>query len=127
VPLQQRTARARLSQSVAERNAIYQQQRQRQDEIEIEVRKIYDALVYAEELATLAGSEVELAETMRQAEQKRFKQGASDFFLVNVREEAAASARVSYLSASLETLVARVNFDAATLNLQGLGLPGAGL
>ncbi len=125
VPLQQRTAKARLSQSIAERNAIYQQQRQRQDEIEIEVRKIFNALVYAEELAALAGSEVELAETMRLAEQKRFKEGASDFFLVNVREEAAASARVSYLSASLETLVARVNFDAATLNLSGLGLPAS--
>lgn len=123
VPLQQRTARGRLAQSIAERDAVYQQRRQLEDQIEIEIRNIFMTLNYAEQLAKLSAREVELAETMRQAEQRRFEGGASDFFLVNVREETAANARVQYLVATLETLIARANFDAATINLEQLGLP----
>lgn len=122
VPLQRRTARARLAQSIAERDAIYQERRQLEDQIEIEIRNIFIQLNYAEQLAALAAQEVELAETMRRAEQQRFEKGASDFFLVNVREETAANARVQELIAILETLIARVNYNAATINLKQLGL-----
>ena len=47
----------------------------------------------ARELAGLAGREVEMAQKMREAERRRFEQGASDFFLVNLREEAEALIR----------------------------------
>ncbi|MEM1111274.1 MAG: TolC family protein [Pseudomonadota bacterium] len=127
VPLERRAAKAKLSQSLAKRSAFYQQQRMVMDQIEVQIRDIFNTLSYAERLALLAAEEVNLADTMRLAEQQRFKEGASDFFLVNVREEAAANARVSYLSASLDSLIARTNFDAATINLDALGLSTFGL
>ena len=48
--------------------------------------------------------------------------GASDFFLVNLREETAANALVQYYSAYLARRVARANYDAATVDLERLGI-----
>ena len=70
----------------------------------------------------LSRQDVELSEAMRLAEIQRFEQGASDFFLVNIREETAADARVRYYAALQRTRVAQANFDAATVNLPRLGL-----
>ena len=74
------------------------------------------------QLADLAQEEVKQARTMQEAERIRFCSGASDFFLVNIREEAAADAQIRYFLAALETNIARANFDAATINLARLGL-----
>ncbi|EED34512.1 outer membrane component of multidrug efflux pump [Luminiphilus syltensis NOR5-1B] len=125
VPLERRVARGKLARSRAKRDALYYKQLQQQDQIEVEIRNIFTALDYADQLAALAKQEVELADLMTSAEQQRFKEGASDFFLVNVREETAANARVQYLVATLDTLIAQANFDAATLNLDALGLVDA--
>jgi outer membrane protein TolC len=73
----------------------------------------------------LARQDVELSETMRRAEVRRFEQGASDFFLVNIREETAANARIGYFEALQRTRVARANYDAATVNLERLGIRDA--
>jgi outer membrane protein TolC len=64
--------------------------------VEIELRNILLELDIAKQLMELARQDVELSETMRRAEVRRFEQGASDFFLVNIREETAADARVAF-------------------------------
>ncbi|HSG88630.1 MAG TPA: TolC family protein [Pseudomonadales bacterium] len=122
VPLQQRTAKGELWAAQAELDAARQAQRLLEDRIEIEVRNIVVDLDAAQELLALAAQEVTQAETMKLAEQRRFENGASDFFLVNLREESAADARVRYIRADLERRVARANFDAATVDLDRLGL-----
>ena len=70
----------------------------------------------------IAADEVEQAKLMQNAEVRRFQSGASDFFLVNLREEAAADAQVRYLSAELERRVAESEYAAATVDLGALGL-----
>ena len=62
----------------------------------------------AQDLLRLAELEVEQSETMRDAEVRRFASGASDFFLVNIREETAANALIRYHLADLERHVAIV-------------------
>jgi hypothetical protein len=57
---------------------------------------------------------------MRRAEVQRFESGASDFFLVNIREETAADARARYYEAYQRMRIARANYDAATVNLERL-------
>jgi outer membrane protein TolC len=122
VPLERRQARGRISQARAQLEALRQEQRRVEDQVEIELRNILLELDIALELMALARQDVELSETMRLAEVRRFEQGASDFFLVNIREETAADARVRYYEALQRTRVAQANFDAATVNLERLGI-----
>ena len=122
IPLQRRTARGRIARERADAEALMQRQRLQQDRLEVEVRNIVLDLNAAEQLLRLAEQEVDQAETMRDAEQQRFESGASDFFLVNIREERAADARIQYFAADLERRIARINFDATTMNLERLGI-----
>jgi hypothetical protein len=59
---------------------------------------------------------------MRTSELRRFESGASDFFLLNIREETAANARIKMFQAELATRVARANYDAATVDTDRLGI-----
>ena len=123
VPLQQREVRGRLMQARAELERQRQAERLKAEQIELEVRNIVLELTLAEELQQLAEQEVVQSQTLQAAELQRFESGASDFFLVNVREETAANARIKLLQAQLELRIARANYDAATVNLQWLGTP----
>lgn len=122
VPLQRRQARGDLAAERAQRDAILYAERQLSERIEIEVRNILVALDAATELVNIASEEVTQARLMQQAEVRRFESGASDFFLVNIREEAAADARVRFLSAELERRIAEAEYAAATVDLPSLGL-----
>ncbi len=120
VPLQLRQARGQIDAANAELMALEQQQRFIEEQIEVEVGNILVSLDAAQSLLTLAEEQVVQSETMQAAEQRRFESGASDFFLVNIREETAANARVLFHDARLEREVARANYDAATVNLPRL-------
>lgn len=120
VPLQRREARGRLEKSRADLMAREQQQKLREEQIAIEVRNLLVELSAAGELLLLAAQDVQQSEIVRAAEFRRFQSGASDFFLLNVREVAAADARVRLLQAELNSRVARANYDAATVNVQRL-------
>lgn len=122
VPFQQRAERGRLQQSLAALDARLEEQRLTEEQIQLEVRSVLLNLRASRELLFLAAQEVQQSEIMRAAELRRFQSGASDFFLVNVREETAADARIRLLEAELNTRVARANYDAATVDLSRLGL-----
>lgn len=120
VPLERRAARGKLTQAEAELEALRAERRRVRDRVEVELRNILLELNIALRLMELAALEVEQAEAMRRAEIARFERGASDFFVVNVREERAADARVRYYEAFGKTRIARANYDAATVNLERL-------
>jgi len=122
VPLQQRSARGRIRQETAQIEAIRHRQRLREDQIAIEIENIIVNLNASEEMLQLAANQVELTERVREAEQRRFQNGASDFFLVNIREESAANARIQFYAADLERRIARADYDAAIVDLERLGL-----
>jgi len=122
VPFQQRSERGRLDRSRALLQAIREEERLKQEQIELEVRNLLLELRVSRELLLLAAQGVEQSEIMRASELRRFQSGASDFFLVNVREETAADARIDFYEAELRNRVARANFDAATVNLAELGI-----
>jgi outer membrane protein TolC len=122
VPLQQRQARGALQQSRALAQALRQEQRALADQLELQMHNLLLDLQISRELVVLAALEVEQAEQLMRAEVRRFDSGASDFFLVNVREETAADARIRFLRADLAMRLARADYDAATVNLERLGL-----
>lgn len=122
VPLQRREARGRLQRAEAELRALELRQRRISDQIEVELDNILTNLGAALRLADLADQEVEQATAMVNAERKRFRLGAGDFFLVNLREESAADAQVRAIRAELTGRLATASFNAATMNLEQLGL-----
>ncbi|MEM1435328.1 MAG: TolC family protein [Pseudomonadota bacterium] len=122
VPLQRRKARGELSAEQAGLRALEEETRLLEDQIELEISNLLIRLNVARDLLGLAATDATLSDTMREAELKRFDSGASDFFLVNLREETAFNARVRYLRAALDLHLARVVYDAATVDLPRLGL-----
>jgi len=122
VPFQRREAKGKLRAAKAKREATFQKRRQTQDMIERDLRDILINLDVAREIARLARREVAQARTMQNAERERFAAGASDFFLVNIREETTADAEIRALLADLQTRLAEANYAAATVNLDRLGI-----
>jgi outer membrane protein TolC len=122
LPLQQRAARGRIAQTNAELDAFKQRRRMLEDQILADVEGLNIAVTNTAKLATLAADEASRADAMAGAERRRFTLGASDFFLVNVREEAAADARVRRLDAAFRMTVAHADLAAATADLESLGL-----
>ena len=122
MPLGNRAARGQRAEARADARRIEADRRLLADRIEAELRDVLVTLETAERLVELARLEAEQAEAMRVAEQRRFEAGASDFFLVNLREEAVADARVKLALALLGLNTARTTYDAAVLDEARLGL-----
>lgn len=122
VPLQQRSARGRIAQTNAEIDAFQQRRRFLEDQIEADITGLGIAVDNAARLVTLASDEAARANDMAAAERRRFAAGASDFFLVNVREESAADAEVRRIDARFRQIVAHADLAAATADLDALGL-----
>lgn len=126
VPLERRQARGKLRQRQAQEEAIRYRTQLKEEQIEIELRNILTELRAAHALYELAQQEVQQSEQLRSAEQRRFESGASDFFLVNLREETAANAQIKLYVAEMNRRIARAQYDAATVDLNRLGLSEAG-
>ncbi len=122
VPLQRRAARGAVQRAEAELRETELRQRRIADQITTDVANILANLTAALKLGDLADAEVTQANRMVQAERTRFRLGAGDFFLVNVREETAANAQIGAIRADLSGRLAEASFNAATMNLTALGL-----
>jgi outer membrane protein TolC len=126
LPIQRREARGKLRRAEAEMEALKQRRRRAEDQLEIDLRNILLDLQTSSALVGIAAQEVDQSETMERAERERFSSGASDFFLVNIREETAADARIRFYLAALEARIAQANYSAIALDFGALGLDGAG-
>lgn len=122
IPLDTRTARGRISEAQANLDRLALDRRWTEDRIRVEIRNIANDLFAAARVLELATQEVDQAELLAQAEQDRFADGASDFFLMNLREESAADARTRAITARLRHAQSLANFHAATMRLDRFGL-----
>lgn len=122
VPLQRRTARGRLRRAEAELREIELRESRIADQISVELDNILTNLNAALRLAGLAENELKQADAMVTAERRRFRLGAGDFFLVNLREESATTAQIRKIRANLNGRLAEASYNAATMDLGALGL-----
>jgi outer membrane protein TolC len=122
LPIQQRAARGRLAQTNADIDAIKARRRFLEDQITVDIDGLGITAVNAGRVVGIAADEADRAMTMAAAERRRFELGAGDFFLVNIREESAADARVRQLEARFRQVVAHADLAAATADLDALGL-----
>ena len=122
LPLQQSAARGRIAQTNAEIDAAKARRRFLEDQILADIDGLGIAVTNTGKLVGIAADEADRAATMAVAERRRFELGSSDYFMVNVREEAAADARVRRLDAAFRQTVAHADLAAATADLDALGL-----
>lgn len=122
VPLERRAAKGRIAATTAEIDGLERRRQTTREQIAAELEGIAIDVRATERLALLAEEERARAGEMARAEQRRFTEGASDFFLVNLREEAAADAAVRQLDARFRNLVSNAELAAAAADLKALGL-----
>ena len=122
VPLQRRQAQGRIAEVKAEQEALQARRRLLEDQIQVEVKGLAVQVDASARLVTLAEEESRLSASMADAERRRFTLGASDFIVVNLREEAAADARLRLVDAQFRESSANAELIAATIDLRQLGL-----
>lgn len=99
IPLQQNTADGRSRAAQARLTALEEERRLLNDRIAADIRAVAaTAEATAEEIAQ-ARREVKAAATMRRAEAQRFASGDADFFVLNMREERLAEAKLRHIAA----------------------------
>ena len=123
IPLERRLGKGKVAESRAKIEKLSLDRRFQTEQIEVEIRNLANDLAAAERFVGLAAAEVEQATLLAAAETERFEQGASDFFVVNLREEAAADARLREIEAHLRYLLALADFHAATVRLDRFRIP----
>lgn len=125
IPLQRRAGEGMVSQAKAKLKELEYERRLMDDRIRAEIRSILADINAAEQNVTLAEQEVQVALTMQQAEQERFTSGASDFFVINLREDNVANARIKKAESLLTLFRSLANYYAATVNLEQLRIAEA--
>ena len=121
-PFQNRAARGRLMQTEAEIEAFRRRGQALSEQIVAQIDGIGINIDAATRLARLAEEEAARAREMAAAERRRFELGAADFFVVNLREEAAADAEVRRVDAAYRVIVAHAELAAATADTSLLQL-----
>ncbi len=114
VPLPLRKARGELRVAKAALGAVKAKTRGLQDKIGAEVRTAHVALEAAQETITLARAQLGTTEELAEAERIRFREGASDLVIVNLRELAAAEAANQEVAALAEYQRAYADFRVST-------------
>ncbi len=122
IPLERTQARGRISAAQARLDQLQYKQQRINEQLVIEVQNLANDIEAARRFVAITDQEVVQAEIMQQAERRRFENGASDFFLLNLREENTADAKIRNIQAQAEYFVALAAYYAATVQLDQLGL-----
>lgn len=110
IPLPLRAARGEFRVAKAGLSAADAKLRGLRDKIGVEVRAAHVALTAAQRTVGLAREQVQTTETLAKAERTRFREGATDLLIVDLREIAAADAATKEIDALAQFQRARGDF-----------------
>lgn len=113
LPLQRREAKGRLAEVEAQIGQVLNEQRFTRDRIRTEVHDAFSAMIAAYEQIRLAQLNAALAAELREAEEERFRRGASDLLALQLREQAAFDAQTLAVEAYAEHFRALADYRAA--------------
>jgi outer membrane protein TolC len=114
LPLQRRDAQGRLETINAQVARLQQEQAFARDRITADVRDSLSALFAAYDALAQSRRNVQLAQTLQDAENERLKQGATDLLALQIREQATFDAKVLEVEALADYFRAEANYRAAT-------------
>ncbi len=96
-PLQQREGKGKLAEADSKLSALRYEKTLLEDQIRVEIDQIMVKILTISETHSLLSEEARLAEVLQNAEVEKFKHGASNFFLVNLREQDFASSKAALI------------------------------
>ncbi|MEE2671781.1 MAG: TolC family protein [Bdellovibrionota bacterium] len=102
VPLERNLGNGQTQAAEAKIRALEKELAYLEQYTKVTLDRLIVQLNIASQIITNTAKEIEYAETLRQAEYKKFQQGASDFFVVNLREQNKADAQVKQVDAYLK-------------------------
>jgi outer membrane protein TolC len=95
IPLQQREARGKTAEYESKLKSIKYEQQLLEEKIKAELEQIKIQISSIVEMHNNLSQEVKLADLLENSEREKFKHGASNFFLVNLREQDTAASKAS--------------------------------
>lgn len=122
IPLERRTGLGQVSSARAAIEKLRWEQTLLENRLSNEIIKLATTLNASRDFVFITGEEADQAAQLEEAERIRFNAGDSDFFLVNLREERTADARIRNLESLLKYHLARVELQAISLDLEALNL-----
>lgn len=122
VPLQNRLGRGRVQSGVAKKNKAEFQKTLVLDQLEVNLKNAVNNIETAQELVDVTEDEIGVTRDMEDAERVRFENGQSDFFLINIRENNRAMARIKNIEALKYLSYVYADYLAMTLDLDALKL-----
>ena len=114
VPLERNEAKGRLAAAKASLRRLDYETAFARERITADVRDSFSALAATVRQLDETKLNVEYADTLREAEAEKFRQGAVDMLALQIREQAAFDARVMEVDARAEYFRALANYRAAT-------------
>lgn len=120
IPLQQNVGEGRVRAADARLKALEAERKLLNDQIAADIRAIAAVAQETAEEIKQTKREVEAADGMRKAESQRFAEGDVDFFVLNMREERLADAKLRHINAQRLWLENLAMFYFMTLDEQNL-------
>ncbi len=114
IPLEQNLAKGRMSEAKAEIRRLDYLEQLRKEQLQTQLANLLMELRARNEAIELAQEEINFAEQMETAERNRFSAGGSDFFLINLRQEALANAKIKEIQANTQYQLALTKLDTLT-------------
>ena len=98
---------------VSKLNSIKYQTALLEDQIKVEIDQLIIKILTINEAFYLIEEEVKLAQKLQESELEKFKQGASNFFLVNLREQENANSQATLIEVYKELQNSLVDYKLA--------------
>ena len=95
IPLQQREARGKSAEYESKLKSLKYEQQLLEEKIKAELEQIKIQISSIVEMHNNLSEEAKLADLLENSEREKFKHGASNFFLVNLREQDAAASKAA--------------------------------
>ena len=112
LPLQQNVAKGKIASTSSKIKAIKYEEQFYRDKIRTEISQLHNSLKNVLQIYSNYLEELKLSQILEKAEKERFQNGHSDFFLINLREQEVATAKINKLVSILryQSIQADYNF-----------------
>lgn len=102
IPIERNLGRGKVESAKAQISAIKYKRSYTEDQIQTKIQSIVNNINMLHESILNYQKEVELAQILEKAEIKKFEKGASDFFVINIREQNTADAKIKLIKANFK-------------------------
>ena len=113
IPLQRREAKGKTAESESKISALKYEKKLLEDQIKVEIDQLIIKILTIHETYFLLDEEAKLSAILQEAEEEKFRQGASNFFLVNLREQDYAASRASLIEVFKEFQNSKADYHLA--------------